>query len=148
MFGPPLEMFHCGGTAITYNVSGYDEYLKHNYNSLIAKIGQNEEEAVIQYINSLVDDPELLAKLKRNALKTAEKWPNWPHSSQEFYEAVLKLSKNEYSYEKLNKQIKFIENTYVYIHDLDVNLKQKILNFLKRKFPKLYKYYQKIRYKI
>jgi len=29
MFGPPLEMFHCGGTAIVYDVTGHDEYIKH-----------------------------------------------------------------------------------------------------------------------
>jgi len=27
MFGPPLEMFHCGGTAVVYDVTGYDEYI-------------------------------------------------------------------------------------------------------------------------
>jgi hypothetical protein len=32
MFGPPLEMFHCGGTAIVYNVTGHDEYIIHDRN--------------------------------------------------------------------------------------------------------------------
>ncbi|MCX8517401.1 MAG: glycosyl transferase family 1, partial [Rhodoferax sp.] len=27
MFGPPLEIFHCGGTAIVFDVTGYDEYI-------------------------------------------------------------------------------------------------------------------------
>jgi hypothetical protein len=37
MFGPPLEMFHCGGTAIVYNVTGHDEYIVHGRNALVAE---------------------------------------------------------------------------------------------------------------
>lgn len=37
MFGPPLEMFHCGGTAITYNVTGHDEYIVNGVNGLIGR---------------------------------------------------------------------------------------------------------------
>lgn len=33
MFGPPLEIFHCGGTALVYDVTGHDEYIVHNQNS-------------------------------------------------------------------------------------------------------------------
>ncbi|MGA9869453.1 MAG: hypothetical protein WBQ75_23710, partial [Acetobacteraceae bacterium] len=33
MFGPPLEMFHCGGTAIVYAVTGHDEYIRHGVNA-------------------------------------------------------------------------------------------------------------------
>ncbi|MFN7093828.1 MAG: glycosyltransferase, partial [Burkholderiales bacterium] len=32
MFGPPLEMFHCGGTAIVYNVTGHEEYIVNEHN--------------------------------------------------------------------------------------------------------------------
>ena len=27
MYGPPLEMFHCGGTVVTYDVTGHEEYV-------------------------------------------------------------------------------------------------------------------------
>ena len=37
MFGPPLEMFHCGGTSIVYDVTGHDEYIVHGKNGLVAK---------------------------------------------------------------------------------------------------------------
>lgn len=51
MFGPPLEMFHCGGTAITYNVTGHDEYMIHDFNSLIAEM--HDDVKIIEYINRL-----------------------------------------------------------------------------------------------
>ena len=35
MFGPPLEMFHCGGTAIVYRVTGHEQYIRHDDNSLV-----------------------------------------------------------------------------------------------------------------
>lgn len=86
MFGPPLEMFHCGGTAITYNIPGSEEYIVHGENALVADIG--DEEKVLQYINSLKQDKKLLERLKKNALKTAADWPDWKWSSKEFYKIV------------------------------------------------------------
>jgi glycosyltransferase involved in cell wall biosynthesis len=86
MFGPPLEMFHCGGTAIVYDVTGHDEYICHGENALVLR--KDDEEGVIQTINSLKDDPTLLSRLKRGALDTSEKWPDWQHSSARFLEAV------------------------------------------------------------
>ncbi len=44
MFGPPLEMFHCGGTAITYDVTGSEEYLVSGRNSLV--VPMDDEKAV------------------------------------------------------------------------------------------------------
>lgn len=86
MFGPPLEMFHCGGTAITYNITGSEEYVVHGENALVAEIG--DEANVLQYINSLKHDSALLAQLKRGALETAADWPSWNVSSEKFYEIV------------------------------------------------------------
>lgn len=82
MFGPPLEMFHCGGTAIVYDVTGYDEYIRHDSNALVASMG--DEAAVVQYVRQLAADKELLARLKKNAQATAQAWPSWEASSAEF----------------------------------------------------------------
>jgi hypothetical protein len=82
MFGPPLEMFHCGGTAIVYDVSGHDEYIVHGQNSLVAKMG--DEAAVVGHLRRLRDDPRLLADLKAGALDTARAWPDWEQSSALF----------------------------------------------------------------
>lgn len=82
MFGPPLEMFHCGGTAIVYDVSGHDEYILHNQNALVAKT--NDEAAVVDYLRLLNQDRTLLNRLKQGALETARIWIDWQHSSQDF----------------------------------------------------------------
>lgn len=89
MFGPPLEMFHCGGTAITYDVTGHDEYLRHEENALIAP--RDDEALVVSYINRLRDEPELLARLKAGAEATARGWQPWEESSQAFQAAVEEI---------------------------------------------------------
>ena len=90
MFGPQLEMFHCGGTAIVYNVTGYDEYIQHEVNSLVVQT--DDEKGVIGYLNLLKHQPETLERLKCGALDTARSWPDWTVSSQHF-ETVLKKLK-------------------------------------------------------
>lgn len=82
MFGPPLEMFHCGGTAIVYAVSGHDEYIRHGHNALVANM--HDEAAVLRHLKQLRDDPSLLDRLKAGARETADAWPGWPESSAVF----------------------------------------------------------------
>lgn len=93
MFGPPLEMFHCGGTAIVYEVTGFDEYIQHDVNALVAK--KNDEQAVIQYLKCLHEDRNLLAKLISGAKETASQWINWEQSSVEFACALEAISPQE-----------------------------------------------------
>lgn len=90
MFGPPLEMFHCGGTAVVYDVSGHDEYIVHGRNALVATM--HDEAAVLSHLNRLCDDPQLLAQLKEGARVTAATWPDWSEASALFFvhlEALL-----------------------------------------------------------
>ncbi|WP_213872302.1 glycosyltransferase family 4 protein [Serratia marcescens] len=89
MFGPPLEIYHTGGTSISYDVTGYDEYIEFNVNGLVSFSRQNQE--IIEFINRLKDNPDELAQLKANALATAEKWPDWESSSKEFSAACEQL---------------------------------------------------------
>jgi len=86
MFGPPLEMFHCGGTAIVYDVTGHDEYIEHEGNGLVVK--QDDEAQVIEDLKMLSDNPGYLERLCQGATDTAVQWPDWQQSSQEF-EAAL-----------------------------------------------------------
>jgi len=88
MFGPPLESFCCGGTAITFDVTGHDEYMVDGYNSIIIKT--DEDEQVISAINKLKNDPLLLNHLKAGALETANNWPDWDSQTKEF-ETILKF---------------------------------------------------------
>lgn len=91
MFGPPLEMFHCGGTSIVYNVTGHDEYISHKVNGLVVE--RDQDAKVVEYINLLKRNSQLLATLKQEALRTANDWPNWNASSQRFMAAILEIDK-------------------------------------------------------
>ena len=89
MFGPPLEMFHCGGTSIVYDVTGHDEYIVHGRNALVAR--KHDEAAVRGYVRRLKETPEFLQGLKAGALKTAQSWPDWAESGRQFELAVNEL---------------------------------------------------------
>ncbi len=82
MFGPPLEMFHCGGTAIVYDVTGHDEYIEDGVNSLVVR--RDDEQQVVAYLNELRQKPELLQRLCEGAAKTAQQWPDWSESARQF----------------------------------------------------------------
>jgi glycosyltransferase involved in cell wall biosynthesis len=82
MFGPPLEMFHCGGTALTYDVTGFEEYLVPGVNAVV--IPTDDEAGVVNAIRGLKTDPSRLRSLQRHALATAARWPDWATSSGEF----------------------------------------------------------------
>ncbi len=88
MYGPPLEMFHCGGTVVTFDVTGHEEYVVHEQNGLVVRMG--DDEGVVLAIQRLKDDPELLRRLQHGALLTAERWPDWDQVAQEFW-AVIRL---------------------------------------------------------
>ncbi|MCW3160391.1 glycosyltransferase [Chryseobacterium oryctis] len=111
MFGPPLEMFHCGGTAITYNVTGHEEYMKHDFNSLIAEM--NDDNKILEYINLLKDSPEKLETLKKNAISTSEQWYNWEDASLAFEKAILEsINNKQTSKQVLQTKIQLFENWY------------------------------------
>jgi glycosyltransferase involved in cell wall biosynthesis len=100
MFGPPLEMFHCGGTAVVYDVSGHDEYIVHEKNALV--VPMHDEEGVVKSLRRLIGDPDLMLSLKRGAQETAAAWPSWDLSSAEFLTAVEALNESEpYTRERL-----------------------------------------------
>jgi O-antigen biosynthesis protein len=86
MFGPPLEMFHCGGTAIVYDVTGHDEYIRHGENSLVVR--RDDEAAVVAALTRLKTEPDLLATLQAGARMTAQAWPDWEVAAGEFYRAL------------------------------------------------------------
>ena len=142
MFGPPLEMFHCGGTAITYKVSGWDEYIKNNYNALVADM--NDEEKVGELIDELYNDRELLSKLKENAIRTADNWINWDESSDLFYKSLLKLQKVSYDKNLLLKTIEFNLDSYDLYYINNSSFRRRVGNVLRKHFPIVYKIYQKI----
>lgn len=86
MFGPPLEMFHCGGTAVVFNVTGHDEYILDGKNALVASIG--DLGTVVDQVATLLNDKETLQNLKKGALETAKAWPSWNDASLQFAQWV------------------------------------------------------------
>jgi hypothetical protein len=90
MYGPPLEMFHCGGTVVTYDVTGHEEYVEHGVNGLV--VAMNDEDAVVTAVRSLKRDPDMLARLRAGALATAAAWPDWSESSSHFGRLVASVA--------------------------------------------------------
>jgi len=153
MFGPPLEMFHCGGTAIVYDVTGHDEYIVDNVNAFVIKC--DDEESVIEAINKLSIDKDLLTKLKKNAAKTADAWIDWDTSTKLFLKSLEDVMQSD---NKINRKIlgmltKFHEQSYV-IAETSVKRKvlyEKIRLFkikIRDKFPDVYLLTKRVYYKI
>lgn len=143
MFGPPLEMFHCGGTAIVYDVSGHDEYVKNGYNGIVIKSGNEKE--VILAINSLTDKKKL-NQYKVNALKTASKWDSWEKSSNNFYKAIIELIKNNpVNYDALKHKSKLFYKIFEEYNNKHESLYTVFGRSIKRRVPFLYNILKKIR---
>jgi glycosyltransferase involved in cell wall biosynthesis len=90
MYGPPLEMFHCGGTVITNDVTGSDEFIKDGVNALVVPTG--DVAAAAEAVRRLRDSEDLRASLRRGAQRTADGWPDWDESSALFLRIVLGIS--------------------------------------------------------
>lgn len=123
MFGPPLEMFHCGGTAITYNVTGHDEYMRHDFNSLVAKM--DDDSTILEYINILKDNPQKLELLKKNALQTATEWYNWEDASLAFEKAIItSIEKKQASKRIIQNKIHLFNRWFTKTNKIEEELKQ------------------------
>ena len=89
MFGPPLEMFHCGGTSIVYDVTGHDEYIDHDHNSYVVE--KDNHSKVVSCLQRLQNDPAELNRLKNGAKQTAADWHDWSNSSKEFEQSLKSI---------------------------------------------------------
>ncbi|QHD02569.1 glycosyl transferase family 1 [Pseudomonas sp. S04] len=88
MFGPPLELFHCGGTAVVFDVSGHDEYIVNGDNAVVIPTGDTD--SVVNVLKKLISDRTELSRLQEGARQTADNWPSWHDSSALFCEWVEK----------------------------------------------------------
>lgn len=86
MYGPPLEMFHCGGTVVTYDVTGSDEFVRDGVNGLV--VPMYDRGAVIEAVRTLRDRSDLVRDLRHGALRTARAWPDWDQSSSDFFDTL------------------------------------------------------------
>ncbi len=133
MFGPPLEIFGCGGTAIVYNVTGHDEYIRSGENALV--LNRDDEVGVVAAINQLKRDADLLQSLKNEALKTAEKWPDWNTQAGNFQSALTTiLTDCKPNTVAIKKKTQFFFDSYVEAENNIKLIQEKILKKL-RKYP-------------
>jgi len=76
-FGPPMEAMTCGCAVVVGECTGYDEYIKHEYNALVVE--QGDVKSARQAMKRLMDDEALRKKLITNGEKTAKEW-SWNYS--------------------------------------------------------------------
>lgn len=155
MFGPPLEMFHCGGTAITYNVTGHDEYLVDQVNSCI--IERDDEQGVVAAINKMKEDKVFYETLVKNAKETAHNWFSWEQAAQEFSNALHKIiNQNKFSKEDLFKLSKFHFDSYVIAENYRLEIEsgksmlnesrfQLLKNKIRNDYPRTFNYLKRIK---
>ncbi|SFL61836.1 glycosyltransferase [Nitrosomonas communis] len=86
MFGPPLEIFHCGGTAVVFDVTGHDEYIVDGVNACV--VSRGDADGVVSILRRLLSDRDTLSQLQQGALLTAAVWPSWEESSAQFHQWV------------------------------------------------------------
>ncbi len=89
MFGPPLEAFHCGATAVVTPVSGAEEYIISGVNAEV--VAWDDVVGTASLLDSLAGDRERLSSLKAGALKTASSWPDWKDSTSRFESEVRRI---------------------------------------------------------
>ncbi|MEM9563606.1 MAG: glycosyltransferase family 4 protein [Actinomycetota bacterium] len=92
MFGPPLEMMHCGGTAVVWDVTGHEDYLVNDHNSIITPTG--DFDSVVAAVNAMAVDRQLTRRLQDEALRTAAGWPGWETSSGTFHRWLSTLARH------------------------------------------------------
>jgi glycosyltransferase involved in cell wall biosynthesis len=89
MFGPPLEMFATGGTAVAWNVQGAEEYMTDRYNSLL--VPMNSWSRLKEAILELAGDPARVRVYQENALATAKAWPTWEDQAEQIVATIESL---------------------------------------------------------
>ena len=87
-FGPPLEMMACGGVCVVSDVTGYDEYIKDEYNALV--IPNGDIEIARQALMRLIEDKDLYRRLQNNGQITANsmQWEDSIDKLESFFQSL------------------------------------------------------------
>lgn len=89
MYGPPLEMFHCGGTVVTNDVTGSEEYVQDGVNALV--VATDDHHAAAAAVARL-RDADLLTRLRSGALATAQQWHDWDVAGAQFLRLIVGIA--------------------------------------------------------
>ena len=71
----------CGCAVVVSKVTGYDEYIKHNFNALVVESG--DVSGAREAIKKLLIDRQLRSRLVANGKKTIQDW-TWENSYKHF----------------------------------------------------------------
>jgi O-antigen biosynthesis protein len=95
-FGPPLEMMACGGVCIVSDVTGYDEYIKDEYNALV--IPNGDIELARQALKRLIEDRDLYGRLQSNGQITANsmQWDDSITKLESFFSSLASQRKSSH----------------------------------------------------
>lgn len=90
---PPLEMFHCGGAVVAFDLPGVTEYAENGRNALVAPSG--DYEAAGEHLRTLLRDRSLLERLRSGALATAQSWPDEREAGARFVATLESIVEHE-----------------------------------------------------
>ncbi|WP_161602407.1 glycosyltransferase family 4 protein [Tautonia marina] len=111
MFGPPLEMFATGGTAVCWDVQGAEEYMADRYNCRLTPM--NSWSRLAEAIREFADNPEQVRTLQENALATAEAWPTWDDQADQILATIEALAPfNRSSLIRQVSRVEFRDNSH------------------------------------
>jgi hypothetical protein len=86
----PLEGFHVGLPCVATPYTAHEEYLQHGVNGLV--VGFDDLPATSAALDLLARRPELLERLSRGALATAERWPDGERSTAALLDALRAIA--------------------------------------------------------
>ena len=89
---PPLEMFHCGGTMVAFDIPGIAEYAEHGQNALLSQKSRFDEAA--EQLGLLRRKRDLLDGLRAGARETARDWPSEDDAGNKFMQELHAILKN------------------------------------------------------
>jgi len=90
MFGPPLEGFHCGLPAVVTPVTGAEEYIEDDVNSVVVPWGDSH--GLAWTLDSLARDRKKWKVLQDGARRTAHNWSGWGEQAEAFEESLLRVA--------------------------------------------------------
>jgi glycosyltransferase involved in cell wall biosynthesis len=103
MFGPPLEAFHAGATAVVSKVTGHTEYIKAGENSIALDV--DDFTGVTLTLEYLASNPEQLESLKKQALETSRRWPSIEESKLQLNSICITIMSGPQIGKKFNSKL-------------------------------------------
>lgn len=100
----PLEMMACGGTVVTNDVTGHDDYMRNGINGLV--VPTDDEDAAVAAIDRLVGYPNLLERLRAGALHTVRSRPGASASSEVFLAALASARDAPFDVEAARRMVR------------------------------------------